>query len=163
MVDELASQVAHKLQQVNRRIVLAESCTSGLIAARLGGIPGISQHLCGSFVVYRERSKVGWLGVDADLLASHTTESLHASSAIAAGALRNTEEADISLGITGHLGPDAPPEKDGLVFIIIWNRSNQTQPIRSVEKRLAAHNRVDRQEEAASEALRELLYCLGDL
>ena len=48
--------------------MLAESCTGGLVAATLAQIPGISEHLCGSAVVYRAPTKSAWLGIDQRLL-----------------------------------------------------------------------------------------------
>ena len=59
-----AEVVATRLAERQERLVLAESCTGGLICATLATIPGISQWLCGSSVVYRETTKRDWLGID---------------------------------------------------------------------------------------------------
>ena len=51
------------LKQSQLRLALAESCTGGLIAGQLAQIPGISEHFCGSAVVYRYDTKARWLGL----------------------------------------------------------------------------------------------------
>ena len=116
---EAAQMVADRLKQRGSRIVLAESCTAGLISASLGLVPGISGYLCGSAVVYREQTKVDWLAADPRTLAEHSAVSHPVTEQIASGVLRNTQEADISLGITGHFGPNAPEGMDGLVFVAV--------------------------------------------
>ncbi|MEM8735377.1 MAG: CinA family protein, partial [Planctomycetota bacterium] len=60
---ELAAQLRDQLEQADCRIVLAESCTAGGISATLANLPGVSNVLCGGFVVYRNASKEGWLDV----------------------------------------------------------------------------------------------------
>ena len=67
-----ACDVAEQLKAQNIRVVFAESCTAGLIAATLARVPGISNHLCGSAVVYRNETKTAWLSVSADDLADET-------------------------------------------------------------------------------------------
>lgn len=125
-LDEAAQRAAAALLATRTRLVLAESCTGGLIAASLAQTPGISECLCGSAVVYRTATKTAWLGVPADLLDDPAIGpvSAEASAAIARGVLARTPEAQLALGITGHLGPDAPVELDGAVFLAIVRRSS---------------------------------------
>lgn len=120
-LDEAARCAAEALLRTRTRLVLAESCTGGLIAASLAQTPGISECLCGSAVVYRTATKTAWLGVPAELLADPAIGpvSAEASAAIARGVLARTPEAQLALGITGHLGPDAPVGLDGVVHIAI--------------------------------------------
>ena len=66
-MDEV-NDLARCLTTSNSRIVFAESCTAGLASALLAAVPGISAHLCGSWVTYREECKQAWLGVPAELL-----------------------------------------------------------------------------------------------
>lgn len=116
--DEL---VAHDL-----RIVLAESCTSGNVAASLGCLPGVSSRLCGSFVVYRNASKTQWLGIGSDVLSDPTRGAvcMEVTEQLSLAALAHTDEASLALAVTGHLGP-APdqPNLDGLVFCALAMRS----------------------------------------
>lgn len=115
----LAGQLRDVLSQKSWKLVLAESCTAGRVAATLAMLPGISQWLCGSFVVYRNGSKTAWLDVPASLLddpqvgpvSSHTTRLL------AAAALQHTPEAKVAIAVTGDVGPGAAAATDGIVFV----------------------------------------------
>jgi PncC family amidohydrolase len=155
MPSPAAQRLSHLLSQRRRRIVFAESCTAGLVAATLAEVPGISQHLCGSLVTYREECKQEWLGVPAELLAQHSAVSAACTAAMARAALQRTGSADYSAAITGHLGPDAPPDLDGVCFLAVVDRTAAGPE--SVERRqimLQASARPERQREAA-EALLE--------
>jgi PncC family amidohydrolase len=132
------------------RFVLAESCTSGLAAAVLGRKAGISAYFCGSLVTYRNKSKQNWLDVDPGCLQDDGPVSEVVAKAMAAAALTKTEEADVAISITGHLGPDAPPELDGLVIIgiSIRNEDGNASTV-SHSFRLNSKSREQRQQEAA--------------
>ncbi|MCA9075029.1 MAG: CinA family protein [Planctomycetaceae bacterium] len=119
-----AQDVASRLRDLNARVVFAESCTAGLIAATLARVPGISSYLCGSAVVYRNETKTAWLNVSADDLANERVGpvSEEVAEAMAIGVLRMTPEADIAASITGHLGPDAPADFDGVIVVGIVRR-----------------------------------------
>jgi nicotinamide-nucleotide amidase len=105
------------------RIVFAESCTCGMIAAVLGQVSGISEFLCGSIVTYRESSKTNWIGVSETTLAKHTAESIETTIEMAEGVLQKTPEATIAAAITGHFGPGAPEHVDGQIHIAILRRN----------------------------------------
>lgn len=155
---QAAEELVVQLEQNNLCVVFAESCTAGLISASLGLVPGVSGYLCGSAVVYREQTKAAWLGVSAETLTVHTAESMVTTRQIAKGVLDKTPEANIALGITGHLGPNAPPEMDGQVFIAVFGRNEQDSMRLLGEKsaRLASTSRRERQYEAATIALKYL-------
>ena len=131
--DDLLRQVSGLLLQHRIKIVFAESCTGGLISATLARVPGISKVLCGSAVVYRLDTKTEWLGVPARMLVDPGPVSEPVARAMAEGVLAHTPEAVLAASITGHLGPDAPPEEDGLVFIGLARRG---KPCLIVEHRL---------------------------
>jgi PncC family amidohydrolase len=116
-LDQIAHEVAKRLQQTSMKIVFAESCTGGLVSATLARVPGISNHLCGSAVVYRLETKTRWLGVPESMLATNGPVSEPVAKAMAEGVLNVTPEANLSASITGHLGPDAPESQDGLLFV----------------------------------------------
>lgn len=158
-LSEAAAQLAAILLESRRdRIVLAESCTAGLASAALAATPGISQYLCGSFVTYRESAKTEWLGIEPQLLAAHTAVSAQASEQMARNSLLRTHEANWSAAVTGHLGPDAPPEIDGQVFIAIAYRiADDRLRLESSFERLHELERVPRQYEAATFVINELL------
>lgn len=131
------------------RLVIAESCTAGLVAGILGQIPGISKWLCGSAVTYRESAKREWLGVSTTTLANHHAESIETTSEMALGVLRKTTEAKYSVAVTGHLGPNAPPAMDGRIFIAVAVRSGEDTQIYSTHcLKLNSLERVTRQYES---------------
>lgn len=147
-LDNLARQVAARLSQQGKRLVLAESCTCGLIAAVLGGVPGISSVLCGSAVTYREATKVAWLDVLPTTLQVETAVSDSVARQMVEGVLDHTPEATLAASITGHLGPDAPAQQDGLVFIGLSERG-QDEIITVVRSfRLKGEGRLARRREA---------------
>lgn len=113
----LVKDVATLLKRTSKRVVFAESCTAGLVAASLARVPGISDQLCGSAVVYRMGTKSAWLSIPEPILDSPGPVSEIVAKLMAEKVLANTPEADISISITGHLGPAAPVELDGLVYI----------------------------------------------
>ncbi len=159
-VSRAAGQLAITLKQQGVKVVFAESCTGGLIAASLAQLPGISDWLCGSAVTYRNETKRQWLGVSGENLVRRGAVSATVAREMAAGVLRNTSEADWSASITGHLGPDAPRRLDGVVYIGIAHRL--PDPAESIQVRatryvMAADARVQRQREAAALVMRQLL------
>jgi nicotinamide-nucleotide amidase len=95
-------QVAQLL--TGRRIVTAESCTGGLLAARLTERPGSSAYVAGGVVAYANEAKTELLGVEPDLLASHGAVSEPVAEAMADGAL-DRFAADTAIAITGIAGP----------------------------------------------------------
>ena len=115
------------LRLSNRRLVLAESCTGGLVSAWFASIPGVSEVFCGSMVVYRNDSKTQWLGLDPQMLADPAVGpvSPQASECLVKQILEKTPEADIALGITGHLGPNAPEHLDRHVFLACLLRNRR--------------------------------------
>ncbi len=120
----MLTRVRDRLQVRGDRLVLAESCTAGLVAAELGLIPGISEFLCGSMVVYRTQTKASWLGISPEDLADPAIGPVSATvtMALAEAILVKTPEATISAAITGHLGPGSPLEMDGQLFFSFRRR-----------------------------------------
>jgi nicotinamide-nucleotide amidase len=103
-VDE---QVAGLL--AGRRIATAESCTAGMLAARLTDRAGSSGYVAGGVVAYANEAKVGLLGVDAALIAEYGAVSAEVAEAMAAGAL-DRFGADTTVAITGVAGPGGGTE-----------------------------------------------------
>ncbi|MFO0943602.1 MAG: CinA family protein [Pirellulales bacterium] len=162
----LAIQVRDLLQQRNARLVTAESCTAGRIAATLSSLPGVSQWLCGGFVVYRSGSKNAWLGIPWDVLndPQYGPVSQLASDLLCVAALEKTPEATWSLAITGDVGPGAPASTDGHCFVSVkLSRDakivNKTLLLRSPPPENAGDiaARVARLDEATGQAFKFLL------
>jgi len=117
---ELHEVVAALLRERGVSLALAESCTGGLVAARLTEVPGASAFLERGYVTYSDRSKSELLGVDPGLIAAKGAVSEEVARAMAAGA-RRAAGADAAVAITGIAGPDGgSPEKPvGLVFLAL--------------------------------------------
>ena len=111
------AQVVHLL--AGRRIATAESCTAGLLAARLTERPGSSAYVMGGAVAYSNEAKVELLGVDPGLIERHGAVSEPVADAMAEGALRRFE-ADTAVAITGIAGPEGGTEEKP-VGTVCWS------------------------------------------
>ena len=100
------------------RLATAESCTGGMVAARLTDVPGSSASFVGGVVAYADEVKSSELGVPEELLAEHGAVSPEVAVAMAEGA-RGRLGADVAVAVTGVAGPGGgTPEKPvGLVHI----------------------------------------------
>jgi nicotinamide-nucleotide amidase len=96
--------VAKSGAQPPRTIAVAESCTGGLLAARLTDPPGASAYVRGGIVAYANEVKSAQAGVDLALIERHGAVSTEVAQALADGA-RTQLGADIGVGITGIAGP----------------------------------------------------------
>jgi PncC family amidohydrolase len=101
-------------------LATAESCTGGLIGARLTEIAGSSDVFLGGLIAYANDVKEKQLGVPAELLREHGAVSAEVGAAMAAGARRELG-ADVAIADTGIAGPGGgTPEKPvGLVFLAV--------------------------------------------
>lgn len=99
-------------------LATAESCTAGLVAARLAAVPGASDVLVGGIVAYANEIKQSLLGVPAELLQAYGSVSAECARAMAEGARRATG-ADLAVSVTGVAGPGGgtPSKPVGLVYI----------------------------------------------
>lgn len=97
-------QVAGLLRDSGLRVAVAESCTGGLLGARLTEAPGSSDYFAGGLLVYSNEAKVRLAGVDERTLADHGAVSDEVAAELADGA-RERLDADIGVGITGIAGP----------------------------------------------------------
>ena len=99
-------------------LATAESCTGGMVAARLTSVPGSSNVFVGAVVAYADEVKADALGVSEPLLERHGAVSTEVAAAMAAGTLERLG-ADVAVAVTGVAGPgggtDAKPV--GLVYI----------------------------------------------
>jgi nicotinamide-nucleotide amidase len=105
--DELLATSEALLTRARRagvRIVTAESCTGGLVAALLTEIAGSSDVVERGYVTYSNTAKASAIGVAPELIAAHGAVSEPTAKAMAEGALA-ASAADISIAITGVAGP----------------------------------------------------------
>jgi nicotinamide-nucleotide amidase len=114
-----------------RTIAVAESCTGGLMSARLTERGGSSAYMLGGVVAYSNAAKIALAGVPAALIEAHGAVSPEVAAALADGA-RAAFGAEIGIGITGIAGPDGGTEEKpvGTVCLSValaggerWDRS----------------------------------------
>ena len=98
-VDDLVAELL-----AGRRVALAESCTAGMLAARLTERPGSSEYVAGGVVAYANEAKSELLGVPAELIERHGAVSAEVADAMARGALERFD-ADVAVAVTGIAGP----------------------------------------------------------
>jgi nicotinamide-nucleotide amidase len=134
----------------------AESCTGGLVAARLTSVPGSSDVFVGGLVAYDDRLKLDGLNVPAEVLERHGAVSAETAAAMASGA-RSALGADVGVSVTGIAGPGGgtPQKPVGLVFI----HAASPDASHGVELRLPGDRDAVRRRAAASalHLLRRLL------
>jgi nicotinamide-nucleotide amidase len=95
---------------------LAESCSGGLLAARITNVPGASDYLAGSVVAYSYEAKEELLGVPRALLEEKGAVSPEVAEAMAIGALERFE-ADVAVSITGIAGPGGGTEEKPVGYV----------------------------------------------
>jgi nicotinamide-nucleotide amidase len=122
-VDE---QVFGLLRAASLTIAVAESCTGGLLCARLTERPGSSEVMRGGLVVYANEAKIALAGVDAALIEAHGAVSEEVAEALADGACERLD-ADVGVGVTGVAGPGGgTAEKPvGLVWLSVAHRDGR--------------------------------------
>jgi nicotinamide-nucleotide amidase len=124
----LDDQIAGLLR--GRRIGLGESCSGGLLAARLTERAGSSDYVAGGVVAYSNTAKTDLLGVPAALIERHGAVSPEVALAMADGA-RERFDADVGVGITGIAGPGGGTEAKpvGYVCLCVRTRDGATAAI----------------------------------
>lgn len=105
----LAQRVVDENRAAGRRIVLAESCTGGLVAAAITEISGSSDVLDRAFVTYSNDAKQCDLGVSSDIIDAFGAVSIACVYAMARGALQKSG-ADVAVAISGIAGPGGGSE-----------------------------------------------------
>lgn len=113
-----AELVLQLLRERGLTLATAESCTGGLVGARLTEIPGSSDVYVGGAVAYSNDVKERALGVPAETLAEHGAVSTETALAMAYGALA-AYGADVAVAVTGVAGPGGGTEEKpvGLVHV----------------------------------------------
>jgi nicotinamide-nucleotide amidase len=117
---DLAAVVLQACRDVGYSLAVAESCTGGLLGARLTDVPGSSDVFLGGVVSYANSVKEGLLGVDAAVIQDHGAVSEAVARQMASGVRRQTG-ASIGVGITGIAGPTGatPGKPVGTVCVAV--------------------------------------------
>ena len=112
--ESIDDQVARLL--AGRRLAVGESCTGGLLAARITDRPGASEHFGGGVVAYSDAAKSELLGVAPELIAEHGAVSPQVAEAMADGAMERFD-ADVACAVTGIAGPDGGTEEKPVGYV----------------------------------------------
>jgi nicotinamide-nucleotide amidase len=101
-------------------LAVAESCTGGLVAQRITGVPGSSRSFLGGAVVYSDPLKTSFANVPPELIAQHGAVSSEVACAMADG-IRKRTGATLGVGVTGIAGPTGGTEQKpvGLVYFAV--------------------------------------------
>lgn len=128
----LEEVVGALLKQRRLKIAVAESCTGGLVGARITNIAGSSEYFERAVVTYSNAAKSELLGVPAELIARHGAVSGEVAAAMAQG-IRQGAKTDLGLAVTGIAGPGGGTEQKpvGLVYTALAS----SQGVKTLEHR----------------------------
>ena len=120
------------LKQRRLKLAVAESCTGGLIGARITNIAGSSEYFERAAVTYSDTAKTEMLGVPAELVGRHGAVSSEVAAAMAQG-IRQAAKTDLGLSVTGIAGPGGGSEQKpvGLVYMALAS----SQGVKTTEHR----------------------------
>lgn len=124
---EMARRVVDENRAAGLRLVVAESCTGGLVAAAITEIAGCSDVFEGGFLSYANSFKIKHLGVAEDVLETFGAVSVATAWAMVQGALRATG-ADVGVAITGIAGPGGGTEKKPVGTVVFARATRNGDP-----------------------------------
>jgi PncC family amidohydrolase len=151
-------QVGRLLHDHGLKLVLAESCTGGLLGSRITDVPGSSEYFLGSVVAYAYEAKVALLNVSWDTLNTKGAVSRETVLEMARG-IRNAMNADIAISVSGIAGPGGgTPEKPvGTTWIgLVTGKGEWAQIFHFLG------DREENKKSAVEAALKILLDCLEE-
>ncbi len=158
--DDLAAIVLAGLRTAGLHIAVAESCTGGMLGARLTAIPGSSNAVLGGIIAYHDDVKVTQLGVRVATLEAHGAVSEETAREMATG-VRVRLGASVGVAITGVAGPDGgtPDKPVGTVCFA----ADVDGTVRSVRASLVGdrHEVRQRSAQAALNLVRRMLAALS--
>lgn len=112
--DPIEKIVGDLLRARGAHLSVAESATGGMLGEWITSVPNSSDYFLGGFLVYSDEMKTRLLGVQPEMLATHTAVSEPVAKAMAEGARARTGS-DYALSVTGYAGPDG--SEVGVMFI----------------------------------------------
>jgi PncC family amidohydrolase len=161
-LEETAQKLVERLTGKSLCMVTAESCTAGLAAENIAGIPGASACLWGSYVCYTRQAKTTMLGIGEKILAECGLVSGETARAMALGALEKSG-VDAAVSVTGLAGPGTgdsfgktPTPPVGTVWIATALRLGSSITVEAAEYHFSGSRNEVRQQ-AALTALEQML------
>ncbi|WP_273147059.1 CinA family protein [Oceanicaulis alexandrii] len=154
-----AEQVIERAKARGVMIATAESCTGGLIAGELTGIPGSSAVVDRGFVTYSNTAKMEMLGVSPDTIETHGAVSVETAKAMAEGALAHSR-AGLTVSVTGIAGPGGG-SADKPVGLVWFGCAQTGKPTLTLSRRYGDVGRDRVRALTIEEALKLLLNSLG--
>ena len=154
----LIGKLAQWLMEKQFTLVVAESCTGGMLAQQCTSLSGSSKWFECGFVTYSNASKIRLLGVQADVLDEYGAVSSQVAEQMAQGALQHSD-ANLSIAITGIAGPDGGNQDKpvGTVFIATFsNHGVKNQPA-FVSKFLFKGDRESIRQQACAAAIEQVM------
>jgi nicotinamide-nucleotide amidase len=160
-LSELANDLIRRAKAAGVTIVVAESCTAGLLSQVLSDAEGASDTFHGGFVTYTKEHKTRVLGVSAALLRDKSAVNGEVARAMAEGALAHSS-AGLSAAITGVAGPEPDEDRNpvGRVCIAVARRG---APARDVERHYPNDGRDAIRGYAAADALKAMMDALASV
>lgn len=152
--EELEEMILRRLHFAKMELVLAESCTGGLVSQRLTRVPGASAYLWGGYNVYKVEAKEAMLDValsDPEEAVSESTTRRLAENA------KKKSGCDVAAAVTGYLGPTGGTKENpvGTIYVCVIGKKRHERKIL-----LPSRHREEAQWGAATWVLREILSCL---
>jgi len=155
-----AIRLVELLSRGRRSLVLAESCTAGLVSDLVARVSGASAVLWGSFVCYSPAAKERMLGLDGGLIMRHGPASMETARGMAVHALRKAD-ASFSAAVTGIAGPlgDGSDTPVGTVWLALAFRegAGAVEKLATEKKLHFSGSRAEVRMQAAASVLGELL------
>lgn len=154
---DLAEVVLRLSHERSFRLAVAESCTGGMLGARLTAIPGSSDVFVGGVIAYDDDVKVRLLGVEPATLRAHGAVSEQTAREMAAG-IRRVMDTQIGVAITGIAGPGGGTTEKPVGFV--WTVADVMGRVRA-SHRVYPGNREEIRQRAAQAALDLVRQMLG--
>jgi nicotinamide-nucleotide amidase len=154
---DLAEVVLQRSRERGFRLAVAESCTGGVLGARLTAIPGSSDVFIGGVIAYDDEVKVRLVGVDRATLRDHGAVSEQTVREMVAG-IRRAMDAQIAVAITGIAGPDGGTAEKPVG--LVWIAADVDGRVRA-SHRIYPGNREEIRQRAAQAALDLIRRMLG--
>ena len=130
-ITALARRVVEENRAAGRKLVVAESCTGGLVSAALTEIPGSSEMFEAGYVTYSNASKIHELKVSEEVVDTFGAVSVATAWAMARGALA-ASDADIAVAITGIAGPGGGTPSKPVGTVVFATAERNADPAKIV-------------------------------